>query len=71
MASAYILVIVCGLLALVYGVVTSRSVLAANAEDGQALIIGVVTGVERATADEDDRPRLSRPTGVRGVPRAS
>ena len=31
MASAYILVIVCGLLALAYGVVTSRSVLAANA----------------------------------------
>ena len=31
MASAYILVIVCGLVALAYGVVTSRSVLAANA----------------------------------------
>jgi K(+)-stimulated pyrophosphate-energized sodium pump len=31
MASAYIFVIVCGLLALAYGVVTSRSVLAANA----------------------------------------
>jgi K(+)-stimulated pyrophosphate-energized sodium pump len=31
MASAYILVIVCGLLALAYGVVTGRSVLAANA----------------------------------------
>src|SRR5260221_4485907 len=31
MASAYILVIVCGLLALAYGVVTSRGVLAANA----------------------------------------
>ena len=31
MASAYILVIVCGLLALAYGVVTSRIVLAANA----------------------------------------
>ncbi|HEX3860735.1 MAG TPA: sodium-translocating pyrophosphatase [Stellaceae bacterium] len=31
MASAYILVIVCGLLALVYGLLTSRSVLAANA----------------------------------------
>src|SRR6476619_7614069 len=31
MASAYILVIVCGLLALAYGVVTSRQVLAANA----------------------------------------
>jgi hypothetical protein len=43
----------------------------ANAEDGQALIIGVVTGVERSAAHEDDRPRLSRPTAVRGVPRAS
>src|SRR3954469_20183654 len=43
----------------------------ANAEDGQALIIGVVTGVDRAAADADDRPRLSRPTAVRGVPRAS
>jgi K(+)-stimulated pyrophosphate-energized sodium pump len=31
MASAYILVIACGVLALVYGLVTSRSVLAANA----------------------------------------
>src|SRR3954452_1295067 len=31
MASAYILVIICGLLALGYGVVTSRGVLAANA----------------------------------------
>jgi K(+)-stimulated pyrophosphate-energized sodium pump len=31
MASAYIFVIICGLLALAYGVVTSRSVLAANA----------------------------------------
>src|SRR5216684_3373107 len=31
MASAYILVIVCGLLALAYGLVTSRGVLAANA----------------------------------------
>src|ERR687891_495154 len=31
MVSAYIFVIVCGLLALAYGVVTSRSVLAANA----------------------------------------
>src|SRR5580765_2039591 len=31
MASVYILVIVCGLLALAYGIVTSRSVLAANA----------------------------------------
>src|SRR4029078_4168254 len=31
MSSAYILVIVCGLVALAYGVVTSRSVLAANA----------------------------------------
>src|SRR5436190_22936585 len=31
MASAYILVIVCGLLALAYGVVTSRLVLASNA----------------------------------------
>ena len=31
MASAYIFVIICGLLALGYGVVTSRSVLAANA----------------------------------------
>lgn len=43
----------------------------ANAEDGQALIIGVVTGVDRAAADADDRPRLSRPTAVRGVSRAS
>jgi len=43
----------------------------ANAEDGKALIIGVVTGVERATADPDHRLGLSRPTGVRGVPRAS
>src|SRR5947207_2255208 len=31
MASAYVFVIVCGLLALTYGLVTSRSVLAANA----------------------------------------
>src|SRR5580765_5305924 len=31
MASVYILVIVCGLLALAYGIVTSRQVLAANA----------------------------------------
>src|SRR4051794_41897341 len=31
MASVYIFVIICGLLALAYGVVTSRSVLAANA----------------------------------------
>jgi hypothetical protein len=31
MVSAYILVIVCGLLALAYGVVTSRNVLAASA----------------------------------------
>jgi len=37
MASAYILVIVCGLLALAYGIVTSRRVLAANA--GNARII--------------------------------
>jgi len=36
MASAYILVIACGLLALAYGVVTSRAVLAANA--GNALM---------------------------------
>ena len=31
MVSAYILIIACGLLALAYGVVTSRGVLAANA----------------------------------------
>ena len=36
MASAYIFVIVCGLLALAYGLLTSRSVLAANAGNAQS-----------------------------------